>query len=230
MDPASSVAAELWRPHHHHHLASAGRPHLDSSSVVTAAARSGGGSSGRRRPRRDASAPSEEEPSKLVSTSGTAASSSAAGGQDSVRQPPPSLPPAPHWLAVSRWWAWGAGFSLVGLRRRETVASAARRRRDLLRRAVGFTFTLVSAPWSRAFRCSASVLKSRPSVRPNQSQPKWLLCSDGTDLLPCCLVAGDSMMFGFPGKRHVWAHLLLVKTNWSYIAFKGVQILVGAMK
>lgn len=76
MDPASSVAAELWWPHHHHHL--------DFSSVVTAAARSGGGgSSSRRRPRRDAAAPSEEEPSKLVSTSGTAASSSA-GGQDSA--------------------------------------------------------------------------------------------------------------------------------------------------
>ncbi|CAD6226364.1 unnamed protein product [Miscanthus lutarioriparius] len=62
MDPASSVAAELWRPTpHHHHLASAaGRPHLEaSSSVVTAAARSGsgGGSSSRRRPRRDTAAP-----------------------------------------------------------------------------------------------------------------------------------------------------------------------------
>ncbi|XP_066398766.1 transcription factor BHLH094-like [Miscanthus floridulus] len=89
MDPASSVAAELWRPTpHHHHLASAaGRPHLEaSSSVVTAAARSGsgGGSSSRRRPRRDTAAPAEEEPSKLVSTSGTAASSSAAGGRDSA--------------------------------------------------------------------------------------------------------------------------------------------------
>lgn len=89
MDPASSVAAELWRPPHHHLASAAGRPpHLEaSSSVVTAAARSRseGGSNSRRRPRRDAAAPSsEEEPSKLVSTSCTAASSSAAGGQDSA--------------------------------------------------------------------------------------------------------------------------------------------------
>ncbi|KAG0542046.1 hypothetical protein BDA96_02G069300 [Sorghum bicolor] len=93
MDPASSVAAELWRPphlHHHHHLASsAGRhPHLEasSSSVVTAAGAGGGSSSSsRRRARREAAAPpAEEEPSKLASTSGTAASSSAAGGRDSA--------------------------------------------------------------------------------------------------------------------------------------------------
>ncbi|XP_062188611.1 transcription factor BHLH094-like [Phragmites australis] len=78
--PASSVAAELWRPPHHHH---------EASSVVTTADRGnggrsgGGGGSGRRRPRGDASAaaaPPEEEPSKLVSTSGTG--TGGGGGQD----------------------------------------------------------------------------------------------------------------------------------------------------
>lgn len=125
MDPASSVAAELWRPHHHHHL--------EASSVVTAAARSGGGgSSSRRRPRRDAAASSEEEPYKLVSTSGTAASSSA-GGQDSVRLPPPVSLSSRAWLCDLcnvTLAGVGSGFSLLGLQlqRREIVACAARRR------------------------------------------------------------------------------------------------------
>jgi hypothetical protein len=150
MDPASSVAAELWRPPHHHLASAAGRPpHLEvSSSAVTAAARSGsgGGSSSRKRPRRDAVAPlSEEEPSKLVSTSCTAASSSAAGGQDSVRLPPF----LPRRIDCDLCCVGGPGVlrfepGRLQLQRREIVACAARRR-DLLDRAVEFYSRFCSA-------------------------------------------------------------------------------------
>ncbi|KAF0920004.1 hypothetical protein E2562_032489 [Oryza meyeriana var. granulata] len=78
MDPAPSLAAELWRPHHHRHLAAAAAP-LEASSVVTEQGNGsrggGGGASGRRRTRQDAAA--EVDSSKIVSTSG-------GGGQDSV--------------------------------------------------------------------------------------------------------------------------------------------------
>ncbi|XP_040382066.1 transcription factor BHLH094-like isoform X2 [Oryza brachyantha] len=85
MDPALSLAAELWRPHHHPQLAAAA---LEASSVVTgqgSGIRVGpGGGSGRRRPRRDAAA--EDDSSKIVSTSG-------GGGHDSVAQEAKRLKP-----------------------------------------------------------------------------------------------------------------------------------------
>ncbi|KAG8081011.1 hypothetical protein GUJ93_ZPchr0007g6083 [Zizania palustris] len=85
MEPAPSVAAELWQPHHHqhqHHLAVAP---LETSSVVTEQSKGsrggggGGGGRGRTRPRRDA-APEDDDSSKVVSTSG----GGGGGGQDSV--------------------------------------------------------------------------------------------------------------------------------------------------
>uniref|UniRef100_A0A0D9WWH7 BHLH domain-containing protein n=1 Tax=Leersia perrieri TaxID=77586 RepID=A0A0D9WWH7_9ORYZ len=80
MDPAPSLAAELWRLHHHHLPAAAAAP-LESASVVTdqgnGSRGGGGGSSGRRRPRREAGA--EDDSSKIVSTS-----AGGGGGQGSV--------------------------------------------------------------------------------------------------------------------------------------------------
>lgn len=76
MDPAPSLAAELWRPHHHRH-------HFEASSVVTdqGSGSRGGGGSGRRRPRSDAG-PEDDDLSKVVSTS-AASGGGGGGGQDS---------------------------------------------------------------------------------------------------------------------------------------------------
>lgn len=93
MDPAPSLAAELWRPHHHRH-------HFEASSVVTdqGSGSRGGGGSGRRRPRSDAG-PEDDDLSKVVSTS-AASGGGGGGGQDSVR-------PWGNRIGRDLCWGWG---------------------------------------------------------------------------------------------------------------------------
>uniref|UniRef100_A0A0A9FQA0 BHLH domain-containing protein n=1 Tax=Arundo donax TaxID=35708 RepID=A0A0A9FQA0_ARUDO len=76
MDPASAVAAELWRPPHLAAAAAGGRAAQESSAVTEKSSANHGGGSGRRRQREPPA--SEDDASLIVSTSG----GGGGGGQD----------------------------------------------------------------------------------------------------------------------------------------------------